>query len=253
MKKTTILVALVALLGMGASQAQSHFSLRFGGLFPSGKYADASGDYSSGNGLNWGLDDNSKKGGAGIGATVGAQFRYDIASVKGLGVLLSVDGMYNSLNSDVRDYYADMVDDLDNNVTEFSVTLPCYINIPIMAGIGYTLDATPNLGVFAEAALGANIRIITNEVQTSYTPSTNYERIGTYTYETATTFAFRLGAGVLINKKFSIGVDYYGLGMAKAQGTTITEINGQEQSNAPKFKAGKITPTNIALRFGINF
>lgn len=253
MKKTLLAMVMLSMLGMGAVEAQGHFSLRLGGNFPTGKFADASGDFSSGNPINWGLQDNSKKGGAGIGVIVGGQFKYDIASVKGLGVLVSVDGMYNSLNSDVTDYYDDMVDALDNSTTEFSVTLPTYFNIPIMAGLGYTLKATNNISVFAEAALGANIRIITNYVETSYTSMTNYEVIATSEYNTATTFAYRLGAGIMLNEKYSISVDYYSLGMAKAEGTAYTEINGKEQSNAPKFKAGKITPANVAIRFGINF
>lgn len=253
MKKTLFVIAVFALLGAGAAQAQPHFSLRFGGNFPYGKFAEASGDYSAGNPINWGLMDNSKKGGAGLGAIVGGQLKYDIKNVNGLGIIASVDGMFNSLGSDVTDYYDDMIDDLDGATNEFSVSLPMYINIPVMAGLNYSFAASGNLGLFVEAALGANIRIITDAVQTTYTPSTNYERIVTREYNRATTTAYRVGAGVTINKKYSLGVDYWSLGMAKAEGMTVTEVNGSEQSNAPKFKAGKIKPTNITLRFGINF
>ena len=85
MKKATLAIAMLTLLSFGAAQAQTHFSLRLGGAFPMGKFADASANFSTGN-LNWGLYDNSKKGGAGIGVTLGGNFKYDIASVKGLGV-----------------------------------------------------------------------------------------------------------------------------------------------------------------------
>ena len=60
MKKATLAIAMLTLLSFGAAQAQTHFSLRLGGAFPMGKFADASANYSTGN-LNWGLFDNSKK------------------------------------------------------------------------------------------------------------------------------------------------------------------------------------------------
>lgn len=254
MKKTLLTIAVLALLGMGAAQAQktTHFTLKVGGNIPTGSFAEATGDYSAGP-INWGLSDKSKKGGAGLGVNVGMQLKFDIPSVKGLGVIVSVDGMYNSLSRDVKGYFDDMVDDLDGTTSEFAVTLPSYINIPIMVGLGYMYEPTHNLGIFAEAGLGVNIRIISKFEEYRYVPATNNEVINTTTYNTTGTFAYRIGAGIMLNKKFSIGLDYYGLGIAKADGTTYTEINGVEQSNPQKFKGGKITPSNLAIRFGISF
>ncbi|MBP3740337.1 MAG: outer membrane beta-barrel protein [Bacteroidales bacterium] len=254
MKKTLLTIAVLALLGMGAVQAQktTHFSLRLGGNIPTGKFAEASGDYSSGNPLNWGLEDKSKKGGAGLGFMLGGQLKFDIPTVKGLGVIASVDGIYNTLNSDVKGYYDDMEDDLDGTTMEFSVKLPRYINIPIMVGLGYTYSPTHNLGLFAEGAIGLNVRVITNGEQMRYVVATNTETITTSNYNTAATFGVRVGGGIVLNNKFTIGLDYFNLGTAKAEGETVTEINGTEQSNPPKLKAGKITPTMVALRFGIN-
>jgi len=250
MKKALLTIAVLALLGMGAAQAQTHFSFRFGGNFPDGKFADATGDYANNN-LNWGLVDNSKKGGAGIGIVAGLQMKYDISSVKGLGVIVSVDGMFNSLNSEVTDYFDDYIDDNETSTREISITLPKYFNLPLMAGLNYTYDVKENLGIFAEAAMGANIRVIT-DMENTITQA-NTERITTQAFNSATTFAYRLGAGIVLNDKYTLGIDYYNLGMAKADGVTYTEVNGTESNNTPKFKAGKIKPTNITLRFGINF
>lgn len=252
MKKATLAIAMLTLLSFGAAQAQTHFSLRLGGAFPMGKFADASANYSTGN-LNWGLFDNSKKGGAGIGVTLGGNFKYDIASVKGLGVVASLDLMYNTLNSDIEDYFEEQVDATESNTREYSVTTPKYINIPVMVGLGYTYEATPALGLFAEVAIGANIRMITKAEENDYFTTTQYEKITTREYNTAATFAWRIGGGLMLNSKYTIGVDYYSLGMAKAEGTTYTEINGVEGTNPPNFKAGKITPTILTLRLGINF
>lgn len=255
MKKTLLSIAVLAMLGMGAAQAQNttHFSLRAGGSFPMGKFAEASGDYSTGNPINWGLQDKSKKGGAGLGFIVGGQLKFDIPSVKGLGIIAAVDFIYNGLNSDVTGYFDDMVDDLDGTTSEFSVTLPQYFNIPIMAGLNYTFSPTRNFGVYVEGGFGLNIRVISDYVENRYVPATNNERIITTEYNNATTFAYRLGVGIMLNNRFTLGIDYYNLGMAKADGTVVTEINGVEQSNSPKFKGGKIAPTTLALRLGISF
>lgn len=252
MKKHTLALAMLTLMSFGAAQAQTHFSLRLGGAFPTGKFADASANYNNEN-LNWGLSDNSKKGGAGIGFTVGGQLKFDISSIKGMGVIASADFMYNILCSDINYYYDEMVDDLDNNNTEFSITKPQYINIPVMVGLGYTYEATQNLGLFVEAGLGANIRMITNEVYNTYIISSQRETINTYEYNTNVTFAYRVGAGLLFGGKYTLGVDYFSLGTAKVECTGYTEVNGVEGNNPTKYKLGKITPTILTLRFGINF
>ena len=256
MKKVTIIFAMLAVMGIGAASAQKtvHFSLRAGGLFPQNRFAQASGDYLSGNGLNWGVIDYSNKGGAGMGLTFGMQVKFDIKSVKGLGILLGVDGMYNALNADVNAFYEDQVDAMDLPPIQYSMKMPVYFNIPAMVGVGYSITPIPNIGFFAEAAMGANLRFITNMVETTYDQSLNQETVVTTEFNRNLTFAYRFGAGVIFKDKYTLGIDWYNLGTAKLQGLQHTEINGVLQVGSPvRYRAGKITPVNVALRFGITF
>lgn len=247
-KSIFLAVALLA-LSFGSARAQ-HFSFRLGGSFPMGTFADAKADYSAGN-LQWGLQGTNNKGGAGIGFLAGLQMKFNINSIKGLGVIVSADGIFNSLNGDITEYYDDEIDATETSTLDITVKLPKYINIPIMAGLNYTHGINANMGVFVEAALGANVRIITDYVRIRETTTT--EIIRTDAYDVATTFAFRVGAGVEFNSKYTLGVDYFSLGTAKATGVTHSETNGVESSTTPKFKYGKITPSILTLRFGINF
>lgn len=250
MKKVFMTVLMLALAGIGALQAQNTFSLRFGGALPTSDYADAMADYSN-NVLRYGLRDNSKKGGAGKGLTAGLQGNFDIKSVKGLGIIASVDVFFNSTNTDVTDYYEEYVDDNETNNYEIEFSIPKYFHIPVLVGLNYTYDLNENIAFFGEGAIGANARLITDWEK--YTATTTQENINTYDYEMATTFAFRIGAGMVINKKYTIDISMYNHGTAKAVAEGTTEINGVTQSGTQRFKGGKITGTNVALRFGINF
>lgn len=250
MKKVLVSVLTLALASIGAVQAQNSFSLRFGLAMPTSNYADAMADYSN-DVLRYGLQDNSKKGGAGIGFSAGMQVNLGVKSVKGLGVILSGDVFYNSTNSDVVDFFEEFVDDNEGTNYEISFLTPKYIHIPLMAGLSYTFDLKDNVAIFGEGALGANVRIITELEE--YQATTTQERIDTWYYNAATSFAYRVGAGVVFNKKYSLGVDFYNHGTAKAEGEKVTEQNGVTQNGTLKFKGGKITGTNVAIRFGIKF
>ena len=98
MKKIVLTMMMLAAAGIGALQAQNNFSLRLGVALPTGDYADATADYAN-DVLRYGLIDNTKKGGAGKGITAGMQYKIGINSVKGLGVVLSADVFFNSVNT----------------------------------------------------------------------------------------------------------------------------------------------------------
>lgn len=250
MKKTTFTITMLAMLSLGALQGQNTFSLRFGGVMPTSNYADVMADYSN-NVLRYGLADNSKKGGAGMGLTAGAQARFGVKNIKGLGVILSGDVFFNSTNTDVVDYFEEYIDANESSTYEISITTPKYLHIPILAGLNYTYDLKNNISLYGEGSIGANVRILT--AFETYQATATQEQISTLEYNIATNFAFKVGAGVIFNKKYSLGIDYYNHGTAKATGDRTTDINGVTQSGTQKFKGGKITGTNVALRFGINF
>lgn len=250
MKKTVLTMAVLAMTCTGALQAQNTFSLRAGVALPTGNYADATADYTNGV-LRYGLLDKTKKGGASTGFTVGAQGKFGIKSVKGLGITVSADFFFNSTNADVRDYFDEDIDTRETSTFELSYKLPKYIHIPIMAGIDYTYDLNEHIGFYGEGALGVNVRIISKFEQYSATPTT--ETLNTATYKTAAAFAYRFGAGIVINKRYNLGIAYYGLGSSKVEGETSSEVNGQNSPSTTKLKGGTIAANNFTVRLGITF
>lgn len=260
MKKSRLFLALMTLIlcsGM-TSFAQTHFGLRLGGALPMGDFAEAkvtkSGDVKS-----WALiQKDGKYGGAAFGFNVGAIVKFDISSVSGLGIVASLDFIYNDLNSDIKD--AAEVD--DNDYVEIEYTLPKYFNIPIMVGVNYTLPLSDAIGVYGEAALGLNLRKITKcyihrEEDNAGNGNIDYESEIELTYDMAKTFGFRLGGGIIFNERFSIGIDYYALGSEKVKGEvggSYSESGGSPHNLDAKYSGQKALSTNILMiRCGIMF
>ncbi len=250
MKKTVLTMAVLAMTCIGALQAQNSFSLRAGVALPMGSYADATADYTN-NVLRYGLMDKTKKGGAATGFVIGAQGKFGIKSVKGLGIIASADFIYNSTSSAVTDFFKEDVDARETSTFEVSYKLPKYMHIPVLIGLNYTYDLNESLGFYGEGAMGVNTRVITRFEQYTATPTT--ETLTTSRYKAAASFAYRFGAGIVINKRFTIGVDYYGLGSAKVEGEGTSEVNGQSSSTTTKVKGGIIAANNFTVRLGINF
>lgn len=250
MKRTLLTMAVLAMTCTGALQAQNTFSLRAGVALPMNNYADATADYTNGV-LRYGLLDKTKKGGAGTGFTVGAQGKFGIKSVKGLGITVSADFFFNSTNTDVVDYHEEDIDTRESSTFEVSYKLPKYMHIPLLVGIDYTYDLNEHIGFYGEGALGMNMRLITAYEEYNATPTT--EAINTITYKTAAAFAYRFGAGIVINKRYNLGIAYYGLGSSKVEGETSSEVNGQNSPSTTKLKGGTIAANNFTVRLGITF
>lgn len=225
--------------------AQTNVYLNLGGAIPVGDFAD--GD-ESGFGL---VSDDFTEGGAGMGFSVGLKFKFN-TGLKGLGVILSLDGIYNGLNSDVKDWFEDVENSWEED-GDVTMKTPKYINVPLMAGVNYTYDINSNFGIYGEAGLGVNFRHITNlslEVKDS-----GWKENLTYKYDPTFTFAYQLGAGVEINKKIILGINYYNLGAGKVSGrvTEKESYNGSSDSDSEKFKYKRVTPSMVMLHVGFKF
>ena len=256
-KKVFIAAALMAMLG-GAAMAQGTFTLKLGGGFPMGDFADAKADYNNGT-MRWGLQTKHTDGGAGLGFNAGFEYNIPVSTVNGLGVVISVDAFYNGLNEELTDYYADLKEDLDNNFDSWSLTLPNYLNIPVMVGAKYDLPLTSGINLYAAGAAGLNMRIVSPYEEkiegTIYGASATYTE--TIEYESAITFGFRLAAGVTFAEKYSVELGYYNLGAGKVKGEykeTIEYTDGTpDDSYKNKFTLKSVTPTLLTLRLGISF
>ena len=247
----------------GAVMAQTTFTLKLGGAFPMGDFADAK--VTNTEPQRWGLFTKHTEGGAGTGFNLGVEWKFAIPSVKGLGVALSFDGFYNGLNEDLNDMFEDMLDEMDDEFDDYSMTTPSYINVPVMVGVNYKYDINNMVGLYAAAGMGLNMRFVTpmrfdyeyhdyDYDGDRYTVTTE----NTIKWDMAASFAFRLTAGVTFAQKYSIEIGYYNLGAGKVKGnvkelSTVTGAYSDSESYKEKERLKSITPELFTLRLGLSF
>ena len=251
------------------------FSLHLNGVFPNGKFAE--------------FDDNdkvcalangsSKTGSAGTGFGVGFKYQFPIPQVANLRFLVGAELMYNPLNGDAKDWFDDEFTSGTYNSTGYSydydyeVTLPKYLNVPLMAGLNYAFKLNDKINIFGEFAAGINMRLFTNakilqekegtawysDGYTSYYYDFTTTSKATYKYDNAITFAYRFGAGITFDR-ISIGLHWYNLGSAKVKGKIEMEENysdsdGETEHDSDKenFKWKDLSISMMTLTVGYHF
>lgn len=233
--------------------AQAQFSLYAGGAFPMRNLK--AGELKDDVPTKWALlYENGNKGYAGIGFNVGMDVLFPISSVDGLGITLGADFLYNGYNSELKEFM-DNLEDAGDDIDEFSFKKPRIMNIPIMLGARYLYEVNDGFGVFGEAGVGLNIRTITSlelEIEDEYYGEYLKE---TCDYKTAFTFAFKLGAGVMLAEHLSIGVDYYALGSSKVRAKVKYEYDDHydNYSGTGNFKSKALSCSELVLRIGYHF
>jgi opacity protein-like surface antigen len=243
-KLSTLIIAAILMFAGSQLFAQTNIYLNLGGAIPNGDFAE--GEISK-SGIDWGLFDDDKDGGAGLGFNVGLKFNI-ATGINGLRAMITLDGIYNGLNSELREYFSDLIDDVEDDYKEFELTTQKYLNIPAMAGVNYTYNFNNKFGLFAEAGLGPNLRIITKYER--YEESTSRKTTTTIEYDPKISLAYQVGAGIELSKRITIGIDYYNLGSAKVkyEYTRKVKPDGSTDHNNDTFK--RITPTMVMLRVG---
>ena len=255
MKKIFLLVAVMVLASVSGF-AQLKFSVYGGGAFPMGKLK--AGELKDGEPSQWALwTEKGDQGYAGIGFNIGADVLLPLNSVKGLGFTLGADFFYNGSNSDIKKWISELENSWAEENIPYSIKRPKITNVPIMLGARYLYEISDNLGIFCEAATGLNIRMITSlkgEIKRKNDGSTAVEEY-IHDYKSAITFAFKAGAGIMLAKHFSIGLDFYGLGSAQVIGTQISKLSESTHSIELKeeFKSNKLSCSELALRVGYHF
>ena len=236
--KSLIVLSLMLFVG-GQMMGQTHGTMYLGASFPMG-------DYSKVNGLNSTAifgDENETFGGAALGFNAGLKWDFGVG-IKGLAVILSLDGFYNGPSADMKECYKEVenvLDVLNNNIEQ---TTPKYINVPAMLGLRYTFYLTPQLGIYAEAGAGGNARFIT-DYTLKYTDLLNVNHLNTTSFNTAYTFAYQAGLGMEVSKNLVIGCSIYNLGGAV--------VNGEGTEKAGDFERGTLTPKMVLGRIGFRF
>ncbi len=147
--------------------------------------------------------DDDDAGGAAVGLNVGLQYIYPI-SENGLGIFGGIDVNYNGLKKDVKDDVEEIYDDMGLN--DYDIKYYKYINVPITAGFNYSHQADEKIGVFANAGLALNFSKITPMEVKSGGETVTTEM------DLANSIGFKIGAGISINQKTTLSIDYLGLG-----------------------------------------
>ena len=258
MKKVIRMVMLSAMMLWGAqSMAKTRGAIFFGASIPTGDYGkfDNMSDFAL-------TTPNATYAGAAVGFNAGIKWYFNVG-VKGLGAMLSIDGIYNGPNSDLKTAYRS--GEVENNFgslisgsTKYNAT-PKIINLPAMLGVNYSYEINPNLSVFAETGLGGSYRAITRMEHVSKLEVIGVETQQTVTqkYDGAFSFAWQIGAGVEVSKNLVIGASFYDLGNAEVKGDqTIkrkTSINNNTNTEEKYLTFGTMRPKMFLVRIGFSF
>ena len=259
MNKIYKVFALVTMMFLASqTMAQTRGAIFFGASFPMKDYAVFNGfnDYA----LTSAYDD-ADEAGAGMGFNVGLKWYFN-AGVKGLDVMLSVDGVYNGLCESLKTAYRNNESASSNPLWEGSFkynSTPGYINVPAMLGLSYSYAINPSLGVYVEAGAGGNLRFITDLESVARTTVLGVEtQIRTIQeYDKAFSFAYQVGAGIRVAKNLMIGCSFYDLGSAVVKGeetvrtTTLNDNVTRTDYNYNTF--GSVHPVMILGRVAFSF
>lgn len=251
MKKFTFIAFLMLLAVSAFAQKRVGFGVYVSGAMPMGdlgagdkiKHYDFT-DYAL-------ISEDGRQGYAGVGAGLG--FDMNVYVANGFGVTLGFDIFGNTNKDEIKDAFQDLKDDAEDVPgVSFEYTLPFITNIPVFLGVNYVLNYDNNFTFTAEAATGPNFRVI-NKAKTELTYDNDQDDVYyTYDYKTATTFGFKVGAGVLMWQRMSIVLDYYSLGSARVEGTVTGKIGSV--SNDESFKGKKaMSASELVLRVGYHF
>ena len=258
MKKFTLVAALLLVSVLAFAQKPVKFGVYVGYAAPFGQMGEGDEIPTSGVNAFQGLEkyalfnEDGKQGYAGMGFDLG--FDVTVAlPVEGLGVFGGLDFFYNSNSSYIKDAYEAMTTYMvaHSTVSEYNYTLPNFMNIPILFGVNYQHNFNHIVGLFCEAGVGPNFRVISScETTQKYIGLPDDKT--TLSYDAATTLGFKVGAGVMMWDKMSIVADFYSLGSAKIEGTEKTESDNVSVEHNFKGK-NAISASEFVVRVGYHF
>ena len=255
----------IMLVICGQAMAQTRGAMFLGASFPMKDFAEFNGfdEFALGNVLPVSIDVNDCDAGAAIGFNAGLKWYFNVG-VKGLGVMLSVDGFYNGPNAELKGAYREEESSYNGQLIESSFNYkakPQYINVPAMLGLNYMYRINPNLAVYVEAGAGGNMRFITNMegVEKAAIGGIKTQRTTIQEYDKAFSFAYQAGLGIEVAKNLVIGCSFYDLGAAAVAGdqtiktkTTSGDSSTTNTDNSYR-EMGTVHPIMVLGRIGFSF
>ena len=209
--------------------AQTKSELQIGLAMPQGDFADDD-------------EDDAIFDGSGVAAT-GFYLGYKLLSplkTDGFYWTFNAGIMYNDLQSDFKDDLEDEMDDAD----DFS--LPKYLNVPILAGLQYEKSLSDGFKLYGEAGLGLNVLKLTNLSASE----DDYEM--KMTFKPSVKLGYKIGAGIVLQDKYTISLNYLGLGSHKVKYEYEEEYDGDSESDDDKFEKA-LSVSSLNITFGIRF
>lgn len=268
MRKSVLLLPLL-LAALLPCRAQLSVGIRGGATLPQGFYADSR---MSDN--EWMFaEGHQRKAGAGRGWSAGLDIAYAIPALPDLEVLLSASYAQSGVSRDVCEYYDFKYAQRYSRCPYYEMQLPRFRNVPILLGVRYGYPLAGVFRLYGEALAGLNVRMISDWTlafsdyswpQGTQGTLDDYSNVDLRTYSRATTFAFRLGAGILIKGiskcplDFSLGASFNMLGAAPLSWdrTTVTRncVSGDviEFSDTRHVDYTDLNPAFVALQLGVS-
>ncbi|MCR5037124.1 MAG: hypothetical protein K6A73_07360 [Bacteroidales bacterium] len=233
MKKFTLVTCLVLMSVFAFAQKPVRFGVYLGEATPVGALGQGDAikkttEFPLGDISKYALlNEKGDQGYAGIGGNIG--FDVTVSLPAGFGVFGGIDIFVNANNSDIRSYFNDWEKQIEKEIgiTSAKFNLPNVWNIPILFGVNYLHNFNNIVGIWGEAGIGPNFRLISNfnteinytALQTDPVTGNTYDKETVeMDYDAATTLGFKIGGGVMLWNRMSIGLDYYSLGSAKVNG-----------------------------------
>lgn len=108
-----------------------------------------------------------------------------------------------------------------------------YYNIPVSAGLNYTLETESKISLIGEAGLALSF-LNHSDFNFDFTATTEDVTVSgeaTVGYDMGTSLGAKLGGGVLINDNISIKINYWNLGEHDLKGEQEIEVNGESFSD----------------------
>ena len=209
--------------------AQTKSELQIGLAMPQGDFADDD-------------EEDAITNGSGVAGT-GFYLGYKLLSplkADGLYWTFNAGIMYNDLQSDFKDDLEDEMDDAD----DFS--LPKYLNVPILAGLQYEKSLSDGFKLYGEAGLGLNVLKLTNLSASE----DDYEM--KMTFKPSVKLGYKIGAGIVLQDKYTLSLNYLGLGSHKVKYETKYESDGDSETDDDKFEKA-LSVSSLNITFGIRF
>ena len=187
---------------------------------------------------DFGSDDvnNDEAGGATTGINVGFKYTYQLND-EGVGLFAGFDFNYNGLAQNMKNELREIFGEIGSTKYDFFE----YYNFPVSGGLSYTYAANSNISIFGNGGLTLNFLKISDLGIGVYGGTAKLK------FDLATSLGYRISGGVIINKKTSIAINYWGLG--KHDMNSEMSFAGEHED----FDLGEIKVDILTLTLGYNF